>query len=685
VVEGDLRADANSVALRLLDKAAHLCPGSETSTEALFLLMDRLRLSSSAAELSAIYAKAVVREIGKDNIGMTYAAAIHLARAGYVDEAEAAWNQISSAVEGQRVGGKRLNKKEARCILEKAMLQNNLVHTKMRALFLGPNHEIYERAFRMISPSEVARMLGVEKEVERLGKGAHYALLSLNHTEQLVENRQLTDSALSLLEKFETRKASHVTPLLESLSENTLLKACSLMGKDSAIAELGTRFNKSGIHNREQIANVLWWLYPEKAIEHFMEALSGTDAGIKVVAVNTLSDALMSDKPPDPTVNPISKFFELLNDSSPLVQEAACKALLGLRWQIESSAEVEMKMVRGFSSTDPKARRAAIILLGCVGEDDSSYHFSQVVRALSDGDIQVRIAASKVMGSEVPEGANDELLSAVPQILINLTNPNAQLRQQSARALIRLEQVEVDWDSGAVVQALSKVLVDKEEGVRKWAALALGKLKGRQGFRNVSLEEDKLLAMLFLLLKDNDQEVRKLAAVALSYFDDAEVTTHLIEAVDDSEPSVQQAAIGVLAKKQEKALSSVPKLLSWVGVSRLRKTVSKAVLSIGEQSIPTIVEFIQDKERDTFAKIHAIAILKSFGKKAQYATPVLLQLIKEPDVELRKHTVRALGKIGSPAAIPALQAALKDSDSAVREAAGEAIIEMGLENPQSKR
>jgi HEAT repeat protein len=72
----------------------------------------------------------------------------------------------------------------------------------------------------------------------------------------------------------------------------------------------------------------------------------------------------------------------------------------------------------------------------------------------------------------------------------------------------------------------------------------------------------------------------------------------------------------------------------------------------------------------------AVTALRQIGEAA---IPTLLTELQAKEPKRRQQAVITLGEIGSPAAIPALQAALRDSDWAVRYAAGYALGQIGGE------
>ena len=87
------------------------------------------------------------------------------------------------------------------------------------------------------------------------------------------------------------------------------------------------------------------------------------------------------------------------------------------------------------------------------------------------------------------------------------------------------------------VDMLIQRLKDKNEGVRRMAAVALGEIK-----------DTRAVEPLIAALKDNDRSVRWSAAEALGNIKDARAVEPLIAALKDDDIGVRREAAGALEK-----------------------------------------------------------------------------------------------------------------------------------------
>jgi HEAT repeat protein len=95
-----------------------------------------------------------------------------------------------------------------------------------------------------------------------------------------------------------------------------------------------------------------------------------------------------------------------------------------------------------------------------------------------------------------------------------------------------------------------------------------------------------------------------------------------------------------------------------------------------EQLIAELASSLND--RDPAVQIQTLLKLTEFGRDAQSTSPVLLNLMKARDSQVRKYAVLAVGRIVKPEeAVPALTAALSDFDVDVRRQAAMGLGELG--------
>jgi HEAT repeat protein len=190
--------------------------------------------------------------------------------------------------------------------------------------------------------------------------------------------------------------------------------------------------------------------------------------------------------------------------------------------------------------------------------------------------------------------------------VIGLTDSSPMVRAVAAKAILALGPDES-------VAALTPLLGDKDEFVRKEVAYALGQTKSRTA----------TAALAQLLLNDKEDGVRAAAAVSLGEVGD------------------------------ENAVVTLANVLSGDGNGSTKKK-SKG-------------------ERNTFV-LRAVA--RSLGQiKSRAAVPALITALTNEkfDDDIRREAARSLGVIGDPAALPALRAATTSGDPYLAQTAFESL------------
>jgi HEAT repeat protein len=187
----------------------------------------------------------------------------------------------------------------------------------------------------------------------------------------------------------------------------------------------------------------------------------------------------------------------------------------------------------------------------------------------------------------------------------------------------------------AAIPALRAALDDKAERVRAAALAGLG-----------ALAEPSLAPLIMTYLtKDKSPFVRKAAAYALGQIVGGEATAGLIAGLRDKDLEVRgAAAVG---------LSNAPDATA----------IAPLILALADKS--------------AFVRAHAAAALGVNGRAAAQAVPNLVKLLTtDEDHEARRQAATALGRIGEPSALPALEHAQQSSDPYLSQAAREAIAHL---------
>jgi HEAT repeat protein len=194
--------------------------------------------------------------------------------------------------------------------------------------------------------------------------------------------------------------------------------------------------------------------------------------------------------------------------------------------------------------------------------------------------------------------------------------------------------------------------------VRRGAAGALGKCK-----------DAAAVDTLIVALKDPDNDVREAAISSLGKIGDRRAIGPLVLALVDIDSNVRRVANITLQRlnpnwpASEEALQVVPELRAALdfGDSAVRYAATSVLGRMGKLS--------QRQPGDT----DGTTVLTAVGQKRRKVFNVFVELLKDPDRDVRLASVQSLGKLGDPRAASALMTAMSDADEAVRRAAAEAV------------
>jgi len=153
---------------------------------------------------------------------------------------------------------------------------------------------------------------------------------------------------------------------------------------------------------------------------------------------------------------------------------------------------------------------------------------------------------------------------------------------------------------------------------------------------------------------------------------DVEGLIKALESTDEEKRAKAAEALGEL--EDTRAIDPLIKLLRSDDSSIVRQKVSEALVKMGMQATPRLVEALDDDDWRVRSQI--AWILGEIGDSR--AVPYLIKQINDSVRDVRKNVVWALGQIGVDArAVDPLFNALKDEDPGVRSEARTAIVKMG--------
>lgn len=191
-------------------------------------------------------------------------------------------------------------------------------------------------------------------------------------------------------------------------------------------------------------------------------------------------------------------------------------------------------------------------------------------------------------------------------------------------------------------------------------------------------KEDSCRTLLVNALNDPDPSVRQAAVPALGETKDPSVVPALIEVLKDEDPMVNAAARYALVIIGEPA---VPALIeaSKGDDYNLRVAARYTLIDIGPPAVPYLIKVLEDE--GSYGNLGTICVLGEIGDPS--AVPALIEALKKtPDYFMRTVIVATLGDIGDPSAVPVLKEALDDEELWVRTAARNSLDEIERLHPE---
>ena len=286
-----------------------------------------------------------------------------------------------------------------------------------------------------------------------------------------------------------------------------------------------------------------------------------------------------------------------------------------------------------------------------------------------DTDQRDRVTAAAVLAEMGPMAG-----AAMPALQDLLTDKRPELQQAAINALGQLGPA-----AKTAIPNLRRLLDDKDKRVRIQAAEALVKIGPIGG--------EVALPALTDLLKDENKNIRIDAAGVLRQFgpeEKAAAVSTLIELSKDDNKDVRLHAVEALEKAGTEARAAIPLLRQLLGDPHVGQAAFRTLLRMGpadENDLPAIMELL--KTSAGYARPYATVVLGRMepdGKAA--AIPLLADLLHDNDAMLRGAAAAALGEMGGGGRRPyrRWQSCCADKEPPVRQAAVNALIEIGSEN-----
>lgn len=337
-------------------------------------------------------------------------------------------------------------------------------------------------------------------------------------------------------------------------------------------------------------------------------------------------------------------------------------------------------------NTAGRSAELAIRRLGELSSDEvrktieSFLKSSERRKRLSAADVLVErgeAASLDALASAVEAGENSreleqatyELMVAQPldQVLERTDARDPIIKRIAYRALG--ERAIKDGAGAQVFDKLAEGAESRDAAVRGASARAIG-----------VFGDDKALEILKSLADDKNAAVRAGVAYGLSHFEEGQMFDTLAGYLEDPKPEVVAAALAAMEQRKEATKWKEIKALTEAKDPHVRANALRAMAQLvsreDKKGVREVISMLSGSVSDDsrIVQLTAIQQLATFEDETA-ATGIAIQLNAE-DVNLRVAAIEALGKNGHPSATELVVSVLEDPNPDIRRAAIMAIGEL---------
>lgn len=378
-----------------------------------------------------------------------------------------------------------------------------------------------------------------------------------------------------------------------------------------------------------------------------------------------------------------AEFLELSVGGIPLQASQA----LSVYWdpgtlKVHVEAFVSLEAIsRIMQSSNPRLRLVSLKALPRVPASFSEGAQNSALKSLSDGNIDVRQAALRVLKLLTTERGNHRVVSAIQG---SLRDSSGEVRSSALTVLSSL----ASKGDEQIITAVSMLLADESKAVRKDAVetLAALTLKEQGG--------DVLLSAISTHLGHANADVRAQtvrALVRLPTSTDASTLHTLTTMLQDSNSAVQVAALeglAFLAERGDKGITDA--IISYMESALLSANLLAAAVNalgrLASKADPVAINVVSGCLSHPGAGVRRAAIeaLAELAAGLGHATisATLEPCLEDQDVSVRQAAVEALANVsekGAPGIISSIKAKLEHPKADVRLAAVQALANVSLE------
>jgi HEAT repeat protein len=256
-----------------------------------------------------------------------------------------------------------------------------------------------------------------------------------------------------------------------------------------------------------------------------------------------------------------------------------------------------------------------------------------------------------------------------PEKVLATALKNIKLKDQiDARVQAAMDLADFGPKAEPAMGDLLDAMQTKNEDLRLNASIALSKI-GKAAVKPVAG-----------LLNDEDNDTRYYAVFTIAAIgpDAKETLPTMIKLASDKNEGIRRKAVyalGRLAGDPDKTIDVLVKAFKDENED-VRQAAGDALSKFGTKAVPHLIDLL--KEANAGGRLQAATSLGEIGGDAKDAVPLLKERFLAKNSENIHHYANVLAKIGK-AGVPALEAGLKDGRPELRQAAAQALQQVGAE------
>jgi len=301
-------------------------------------------------------------------------------------------------------------------------------------------------------------------------------------------------------------------------------------------------------------------------------------------------------------------------------------AILGLISIGAPLANLAPRFEEALKDDAPEVRRAAAVAFAEIGNKGED-HAPALVAVLDDEDLKVQEEALRALGAIGPDAK-----SAVPKLVAKLDHSDVAIRVEATRALGRIGP-----DAAAAVPALIRECAEGEEALRLSALESLGRIGPAAA---------SALPQVQSQLTHETPAIRAAAVTALGLIqaDASESLPHLVRGLEDPDADVRHAAAEAVGRLGQAGRPATRPLVALLKNKEDWSVALDALRQVEADSVPDLIQALDNSEPSV--RLYACEALGKLGPRAKDALPQLRNLEKDDYDFIRRQARDAVRRIG---------------------------------------